>query len=112
MSHSSSTARYTHTTRIMGLANVANIFEFAASQLLAIWMTLGTTKLVTLSKVQYIVIKYLMWEGDTAHTDSTGIYFTLGEHLPRHGDQSAPFQKPLVLYRHARHEPYGAPQLQ
>ncbi|KAG1737442.1 hypothetical protein EDB19DRAFT_1909759 [Suillus lakei] len=27
-------------------------------------MTLGTTKLVTLSKVQYIVTKYLMWEGD------------------------------------------------
>ncbi|KAG1751887.1 hypothetical protein EDB19DRAFT_1903852 [Suillus lakei] len=48
MSHSSSTAHYPHTERIMGLAN----------------MTLGTTKLVTSSKVQYIVIKYLMWEGD------------------------------------------------
>ncbi|KAG1741938.1 hypothetical protein EDB19DRAFT_1907716 [Suillus lakei] len=46
------------------LANMANIFEFAASRLLAICRVLANTTLVTSAKVCLIVTKYLMWEGE------------------------------------------------
>ncbi|KAG1731777.1 hypothetical protein EDB19DRAFT_1831596 [Suillus lakei] len=75
MSHSSSTACYLHTERIVGLTDVANIFEFAASRLLAIRMMLGTTKLVTSSK-------YLMWEGDAFISPWVNICQDMGISLP------------------------------
>ncbi|KAG2337858.1 hypothetical protein BDR05DRAFT_952302 [Suillus weaverae] len=50
--------------KVFGFANMANIFEFATSCLLAIRMTLDKSNLVTSSKVQYILTRYLMWEGD------------------------------------------------
>ncbi|KAG1782094.1 hypothetical protein EV702DRAFT_1041809 [Suillus placidus] len=59
MSNPASTAQ-----KVFGLANMANIFEFAASHLLAIRMTLDKSNLVTSSKVRYILTRYLMWEGD------------------------------------------------
>ncbi|KAG1769728.1 hypothetical protein EV702DRAFT_1202756 [Suillus placidus] len=59
MSNPASTAQM-----VFGLADMANIFEFAASRLLAIRMTLDKSNLVTSSKVRYILIRYLMWEGD------------------------------------------------
>ncbi|KAG1779895.1 hypothetical protein EV702DRAFT_1194649 [Suillus placidus] len=52
------------TQKVFGLADMASIFEFAASRLLAIWMTLDKSNLVTPSKVRYILTRYLMWEGD------------------------------------------------
>ncbi|KAG2096504.1 uncharacterized protein F5147DRAFT_656579 [Suillus discolor] len=65
MSHPASTENnYPSIQRALGLADMASIFEFAASQLLAIWMTLDTSNLVTSSKVRYIMTRYLMWEGD------------------------------------------------
>lgn len=66
MSNTARSSRYPHTDRILGLADVANIFELAASRLLAIRIELGKTKLVTSSKVRLIVTKYLMWEGDVS----------------------------------------------
>ncbi|KAG1801922.1 hypothetical protein EV424DRAFT_1545318 [Suillus variegatus] len=65
MSHPASTeTNYPCIQRALGLADMASIFEFATSRLLAIWMTLNTGNLVTSSKVQYILTRYLMWEGD------------------------------------------------
>ncbi|KAG1871357.1 hypothetical protein DFJ58DRAFT_837308 [Suillus subalutaceus] len=45
-------------------ANMANIFEFAASRLLAIQSELETSTLVTSPRDRQIVVKYLIWEGD------------------------------------------------
>ncbi|KAG1721476.1 uncharacterized protein EDB91DRAFT_1088441 [Suillus paluster] len=65
MSHPTSTEQsYLCTPKAVSLAEMANIFEFATSRLLAIRMTLDTSTVVTSSKVRYIVTKYLMWEGD------------------------------------------------
>ncbi|KAG1791612.1 hypothetical protein EV424DRAFT_1549198 [Suillus variegatus] len=47
-----------------GLADIANVFEFAASRLLAIRIALGKSHLVESGKVHAIVTRYLVWEGE------------------------------------------------
>ncbi|KAG2086320.1 uncharacterized protein F5147DRAFT_659239 [Suillus discolor] len=46
------------------LTDMANIFEFAASHLLAIRIALEDSALVTSAKIRHIIARYLMWEGE------------------------------------------------
>ncbi|KAG1761171.1 hypothetical protein EDD22DRAFT_847997, partial [Suillus occidentalis] len=49
---------------VFGLADIANVFEFAASRLLAIRISLDKSHVVRSSKARSIVTWYLGWEGD------------------------------------------------
>ncbi|KAG1720290.1 hypothetical protein EDB19DRAFT_1836059 [Suillus lakei] len=65
------------------LADMANIFEFTASRLLAIRRALANTTLVTSAKVHLIVTKYLMWEGESPFSEFTHIRWTAkGDNVP------------------------------
>lgn len=55
------------------LADMANIFEFAVSRLLAIRIALEDNPLVTSAKVCHIVARYLMWEGEVCALHVAGI---------------------------------------
>jgi hypothetical protein len=48
------------------LSDMAHIFEFAASRLLAIRMTLELSKNETSPRLRGIITKYLMWEGEVS----------------------------------------------
>lgn len=49
-----------------GLADIANVFEFAASRLLAVRIALDKSDLVQSAKVRSIVTRYLVWEGEVS----------------------------------------------
>lgn len=53
-------------THRFGLPDIAPVFEFAASRLLAIRIALGKSHLVESAKVRAIVSRYLMWEGEVS----------------------------------------------
>lgn len=48
------------------LADMANIFEFAASRLLAIRTTLENSTRMKSAKARHNMSRYLMWEGDVS----------------------------------------------